>query len=213
MTFEVLFLIKSFVAMFTYIRFLPFMNWINMTFVVFFFITCFVTMFTFIRFFLIMNLFNITFEVFLFIKYFTTICQLWSRIWCIIVLYIFSISQHWSRTWYFNLKAFFWGENKNCFDLYVQLLRAEREFQIQSVRVVTGLLRNFLESEKFPFLKCASSNRAVNLLDTFQGISGSFLETVRVGTFLVFSRKFPKKCASRYVPPKKVIKKIITNNM
>ena len=69
------------------------------------------------------------------------------------------------------------------------------------MRVVTGLLRNFLESEKFPFLKCASSNRAVNLLDTFQGISGSFLETVRVGTFLVFSRKFPKKCASRYVLP------------
>ena len=30
---------------------------------------------------------------------------------------------------------------------------------------------------------------------------GSFLETVRVNTFLVFSRKFPKKCASRYVLP------------
>ena len=66
-------------------------------------------------------------------------------------------------------------------------------FQIQSVRVVTGLLRNFLDSEKFPFLKC--------FLGTFREMSGSFLETVRVGTFLVFSRKFPKKCASRYVLP------------
>ena len=186
MTFEVLFLIKSFVAMFTYIRFLPFMNWINMTFVVFFFITCFVTMFTFIRFFLIMNLFNITFEVFLFIKYFTTICQLWSRIWCIIVLYIFSISQHWSRTWYFNLKAFFWGENKNCFDLYVQLLRAEREFQIQSVRVVTGLLRNFLESEKFPFLKCASGNRALEINLTFWELFGKFPRNCACGYFFSF---------------------------
>ena len=36
---------------------------------------------------------------------------------------------------------------------------------------------------------------------TFWEISGSFLETVRVNTFLVFSRKFPKKCASGYVPP------------
>ena len=55
--------------------------------------------------------------------------------------------------------------------------------------------------EKFPFLKCASCNRALNFLGTFQEISVSFQETVRVGTFLVFSRKFPKKCASRYVLP------------
>ena len=33
----------------------------------------------------------------------------------------------------------------------------------------------------------------------FGEICESFLETVRVGTFLVFSRKFPKKCASGYV--------------
>ena len=78
---------------------------------------------------------------------------------------------------------------------------SKQEFQIQSVRVVTGLLRNFLESEKFPFLKCASGNRALNFLGTFSEISGSFLETVRVGTFLVISRKFPRKCASGYVPP------------
>ena len=38
-------------------------------------------------------------------------------------------------------------------------------------------------------------------MENFREISGSFLETVRVGTFLVFSRKFPKKCASGYVPP------------
>ena len=41
---------------------------------------------------------------------------------------------------------------------------------------------------------CASCNRALNFLGTFQEISVSFQETVRVGTFLVFSRKFPKKC-------------------
>ena len=67
--------------------------------------------------------------------------------------------------------------------------------------IVIGLLRNFLESEKFPFLKCASGNRAVNFFGNFREISGSSLETVRVDTFLVFSRKFPKKCASGYVPP------------
>ena len=33
---------------------------------------------------------------------------------------------------------------------------AKREFQIQSVRVVIGLLRNFQESKKFPFLNCAT---------------------------------------------------------
>ena len=55
--------------------------------------------------------------------------------------------------------------------------------------------------EKFPFLKCASGNRALNFLRNFWDISESFLETVRVGTFLVFSRKFPRKCVSRYVPP------------
>ena len=82
---------------------------------------------------------------------------------------------------------------------------SKQEFQIQSVRVVTGLLRNFLESEKFPFLKCASGNRALQFLGTFREISGSFLETVRVGTFLVFSRKFPKRCASGYVPPLTVL--------
>ena len=85
--------------------------------------------------------------------------------------------------------------------LLCQVVMSKQEFQIQSVRVVTGLLRNFLESEKFPFLKCASGNRALKFLGTFREISGSFLETVRVGTFLVFSRKFPKKCASGYVPP------------
>ena len=50
--------------------------------------------------------------------------------------------------------------------------------------------------------KCASGNRALNFFGNFGDISESFLETVRVGTFLVFSRKFPKKCASGYVPPK-----------
>jgi hypothetical protein len=55
--------------------------------------------------------------------------------------------------------------------------------------------------EKFPFLKCASGNRALNFLRNFWDLSKSFLETVRVGTFLVFSRKFPRKCASGYVPP------------
>ena len=55
--------------------------------------------------------------------------------------------------------------------------------------------------EKFPFLKWASGNRALNFLGNFWKISESFLETVRVGTFLVFSRKFPRKCASGYVPP------------
>ena len=62
-------------------------------------------------------------------------------------------------------------------------------------------LENFQELKKFPFLKCASGNRAVTFLGNFQEIFGSFLETVRVGTFLVFSRKFPKKCVSGYVPP------------
>ena len=57
------------------------------------------------------------------------------------------------------------------------------------------------EFPPFPFLKCASCNRALNFLGTFQEISVSFQETVRVGTFLVFSRKFPEKCASRYVLP------------
>ena len=37
--------------------------------------------------------------------------------------------------------------------------------------IFIGLLRNFLESEKFPFLKCASGNRA---LENFQE-SKSFL--------------------------------------
>ena len=48
---------------------------------------------------------------------------------------------------------------------------------------------------------CASGNRALNFLGNFREYSESFLESVRVGTFLVFSRKFPKKCASRYVLP------------
>ena len=41
-------------------------------------------------------------------------------------------------------------------------------------------------------------------MENFREISGSFLETVRVGTFLVFSWKFPKKCASGYVPPLRI---------
>ena len=57
---------------------------------------------------------------------------------------------------------------------------SKQELQIQSVRVVTGLLRNFLESEKFPFLKCASGNRALNFLGNFRKFPGNFLETVRV---------------------------------
>ena len=67
-------------------------------------------------------------------------------------------------------------------------------------------LKISLNLEKFPFLKCSSGNRAVIFLGNFQEIPGSFLETVRVGTFLVFSRKFPKKCASGYVPPHKYVK-------
>ena len=53
---------------------------------------------------------------------------------------------------------------------------------------------------------CASGNRALNCLGNFRKISESFLETVRVGTFLVFSRKFPRKCASGYVPPHVVMR-------
>ena len=42
-------------------------------------------------------------------------------------------------------------------------------------------------------------------MGNFREISESFLETVRVGTFLVFSRKFPRKCASGYVPPNELV--------
>ena len=56
--------------------------------------------------------------------------------------------------------------------------------------------------------KCASGNRALNFLGNFRKYSESFLESVRVGTFLVFSRKFPKKCASRYVLPTKYVHSI-----
>ena len=66
--------------------------------------------------------------------------------------------------------------------LLCQVVMSKQEFQIQSVRVVTGLLRNFLESEKFPFLKCASGNEALNFLGNFRKFLGNFLETVRVVT-------------------------------
>ena len=46
--------------------------------------------------------------------------------------------------------------------------------------IVIGLLRNFLESEKFPFLKCASGNRALNFIGNFRKTFENFLETVRV---------------------------------
>ena len=46
--------------------------------------------------------------------------------------------------------------------------------------IVIGLLRNFLESEKFPFLKCASGNRALNFMGNFRKTFENFLETVRV---------------------------------
>ena len=71
-------------------------------------------------------------------------------------------------------------------------------------------LEKFPRIRKVSFLKCASCNRAHNFLGTFQEISVSFQETVRVGTFLVFSRKFPKKCASGYVPP---LWDLIRNNL
>ena len=57
--------------------------------------------------------------------------------------------------------------------------------------------------------KCASGNRALNFFGNFGDISESFLETVRVGTFLVFSRKFPRKCASGYVPPPTFVESIL----
>ena len=37
--------------------------------------------------------------------------------------------------------------------------------------------------KKFPFLKCASGNRALNFLGNFREISESFLESVRVGMY------------------------------
>ena len=46
--------------------------------------------------------------------------------------------------------------------------------------IVIGLLRNFLESEKFSFLKCASGNRALNFIGNFRKTFENFLETVRV---------------------------------
>ena len=46
-----------------------------------------------------------------------------------------------------------------------------------------------------------SGNRAVNFLGNFWEISESFLETVSVGTFLVFFRIFPWHCVRGYVSP------------
>ena len=36
------------------------------------------------------------------------------------------------------------------------------------------------QREKFPFLKCASGNRALNFMGNFRETFGNFLETVRV---------------------------------
>ena len=105
-------------------------------------------------------------------------------------------------------KKLFWKESseaKNDVIFHLNIsnsLVAKREFQIQSVRVVIGLLRNFQESIKFPFPNCFTSNRASNFFGNFGEISESFLKSEWVGTFLVFSRKFPRKWMSRYVPPK-----------
>ena len=85
------------------------------------------------------------------------------------------------------------------------ILLAKQEFQIQILWVVIALSflgskkfsilgkcvsgnspQSSLESKKFPILdKCVSSNTAVNFLGNFWEISGSFLESERVGTFLV----------------------------
>ena len=105
-------------------------------------------------------------------------------------------------------KKLFWKESseaKNDVIFHLNIsnsLLAKREFQIQSVRVVIGLLRNFQESRKFPFPNCFTSNRASNFFGNFGEISESFLKSEWVGTFLVFSRKFPRKWMSRYVPPR-----------
>ena len=98
---------------------------------------------------------------------------------------------------------------------FVQILPYTSWYLVQMLITSTWSIMSFLANiirpwrfsnehwnlEKFPFLKCASGNRALNFLRNFWDISESFLETVPVGTFLVFSRKFPKKCASGYVPP------------
>ena len=55
--------------------------------------------------------------------------------------------------------------------------------------------------KKFPVLNCWSGSRAHNFFGKLLEISESFLETVGVGTFLLFSRKFPRKCRSGYVLP------------
>ena len=41
-------------------------------------------------------------------------------------------------------------------------------------------LENFQELKKFPFLKCASGNRAVDFLGNFRETFGNFFETVLV---------------------------------
>ena len=72
---------------------------------------------------------------------------------------------------------------------------------VNDVQLCTQDLKKFLESEKFPFpkcssgnraseissnlekfpfLKCLSGNRALNLMANFREIFGNFLETVRV---------------------------------
>ena len=55
--------------------------------------------------------------------------------------------------------------------------------------------------QKFPVLNCRSGNKALNFVRKFGEISESFLETVGVGNFLLFSRKFPRNCRSGYVLP------------
>ena len=49
---------------------------------------------------------------------------------------------------------------------------AKREFQIQSVRVAIGLLRNF------PFPNCFTNNRASNFFGNFWKFPGNFNGTV-----------------------------------
>ena len=52
----------------------------------------------------------------------------------------------------------------------VEISKNQKSFPFLTVRVV-------IESRKFPFLKCVSSNRAVNFFGNFGEISESFLKS------------------------------------
>ena len=85
-----------------------------------------------------------------------------------------------------------------CFAQYLSIhLLKPQSYQTQTVWVVIGLWN----LKKFPFLNCVSGNKAWNFLGNFRETFESFLETVFVGTFLVFSRKFPKKWVCSMYPP------------